>query len=164
MIEGLAMAAQRREDLADGGARWPSGIAFGAAGVVLVLAGVASAATGIPSAAHGLAPLAGPGDVGNRFGEFSLLLTAGVAALVAGSIVALLSARRLRPGQAGSELIVLGVAIEVCVLAASSRVGYAADGSVLPAAIACLTGGAAVIAAGVVSLVAPIVASMGRDR
>jgi hypothetical protein len=82
-----------------------------------------------------------------------------MAAIVAGSIVALMSARRLHPGQAGIELIVLGAAIEVCVLAAGSRVGYAVDGSVLPATVACMTGGAAIVASGVVSIAAAIVSA-----
>lgn len=153
------MLVQRRGDLADDGAVRPSGIAFGVAGAVLAFAGVASVVTGLPSAAHGLAPLAGIGDLGTRFGEFSLLLSAAMAAIVAGSILALLSARRLKPVQAGIELMVLGAAVEVCILAASSRVGYAVDGSVLPAAVACLTGGAAIIAAGVVFIVASIVSA-----
>jgi hypothetical protein len=158
------MSVQRRGDLAGGSAADRGGIAFGAVGALLALAGVGSVVTGMPRAAHGLAPLAGFADLSNRFGEFSLLLSAGIAALVAATIVALLGARRLRPGQAGGELIVLGAAIEVCILAASSRVGYAIDGSVLPAAVACLTGGAAVIAAGVVSLAASIVFPAGRQR
>jgi hypothetical protein len=153
------MLVQRRGDLAGDEAVRPSGIAFGVAGAVLAFAGVASVVTGLPSAAHGLAPLAGIGDLGTRFGEFSLLLSAGMAAIVAGSILALLRARRLQPVQAGIELMVLGAVVEVCVLAASSRVGYAVDGCVLPAAVACLTGGAAIIAAGVVFIVASIVSA-----
>jgi len=151
------MSVQRRGNPAVGGAADRAGIAFGVVGAVLAFGGVISVVTGMPRAAHGLAPLASLADLGTRFGEFSLLLSAAVAALVAGTIVALLSAGRLRPGPAGFELVVLGGAIEVCVLAATSRVGYAVDGSVLPAAVACLTGGASIVAAGVVSILAPIV-------
>ena len=45
----------------------------------------------------------------------------------------------------------LGAAIEVCVLGAIGRIGYAADGSVLLAGVACLMGGAAVVAAGLIA-------------
>jgi hypothetical protein len=153
------MLAQGRRDLTHDRAARPSGIAFGVLGALLTIAGVVSVVTGMPSAAHGLAPLAGIGTLGTRYGEFSLLLSAGMAAIVAGSIVALMSARRLHPGQAGIELIVLGAAIEVCVLAAGSRVGYAVDGSVLPATVACMTGGAAIVASGVVCIAASIVSA-----
>ena len=164
MNEGFGMSAQRRGDLPEGSAGRLGGIAFGLIGAVLALASVVSVVTGVPREAHGLAPLTGFADLGSRFGEFSLLLSAGIAALVAATIVALLGARRLRPGPAGFELVVLGLAIEVCILAASSRVGYAVDGGVLPATVACLTGGAAIIAAGVVSILAPIVVATGDSR
>jgi hypothetical protein len=61
-------------------------------------------------------------------------------------------------------LLVLGAAVEICVMAAGSRVGYAVDGTVLPATVACLTGGAALIAAGVVAILEPVVASAGPRR
>ena len=150
------MVVQRRR-VADDEAGRRGGIAFGTAGAALVVLGIVSAVTGVPSAAHGLAPLGGLGELGTRLGEFSLPFSAAIAALVAGTIVALLDARRLKLGQAGIELLVLGVAVEACLLAAASRVGYAADGSVLPAAVACLTGGASIIAAGIVSIAASIV-------
>ena len=184
------MSVQRRGDLAGGGAasRGPvvfggaiptpgyhyvqflmpgifvQTVAFGSIGAVLVLGGVVSVVTGAPRAAHGLAPLAGIADLGGRFSEFSLLLSAAIAALVAATIVALLAARRLRSGPAGFELLVLGAAVEICVMAAGSRVGYAVDGTVLPATVACLTGGAALIAAGVVAILEPVVASAGPRR
>jgi len=157
------MTAQRRGEPADGKAGRLSGMAFGAVGAAIAIAGVVSVVTGVPAAAHSLAPATGLGDLATRFGEFSLLISAGIAALVAASIVALLGARRLQPGQAGGELIVLGVAIVVCVLSASSRAGYAANGSVLPAAVASLAGGAAVIAAGAVAIFTSLVASPDRD-
>jgi len=50
---------------------------------------------------------------------------------------------------------VLGAAIEVCVLGASGRIGYAADGSVLLAGIFCLTGGVSVLAAGLLAALVP---------
>jgi hypothetical protein len=158
------MSVQRRGDLAGGGAASRGPVAFGSIGAVLVLGGVVSVVTGAPRAAHGLAPLAGIADLGGRFSEFSLLLSAAIAALVAATIVALLAARRLRSGPAGFELLVLGAAVEICVMAAGSRVGYAVDGTVLPATVACLTGGAALIAAGVVAILEPVVASAGPRR
>lgn len=158
------MSVQPRGDLPGGGAASRGGIAFSVIGAVLAFGGVSSVVTGMPRAAHGLAPLASFADLGTRFGEFSLLLSAAIAALVAGTIAALLGTRRLRPGPAGFELLVLGAAIEVCVLAASSRVGYAVDGSVLPATVACLTGGASIVAAGVVSILTPLVEPAAGKR
>lgn len=128
-----------------------SGVAFGALGTGLVLAGVISIATGVPHQAHNMAPLAGPGEIGGRLSEISPLLAAALAALVVAGVVLLLGARRLNPVSAAAELIVLGAAIEVCVVGAIGRIGYAADGSVLMAGVACLMGGAAVIAAGLIA-------------
>jgi hypothetical protein len=158
------MSVQRRGGPAGSRVADRAGIAFGVAGAALTLGGIGSVVTGLPKAAHGLAPVAGLADLGTRFGEFSLLLSAGIAALVAATILTLLAGGRLRPGPAGFELVVLGGAIEVCVLAASSRVGYAVDGSVLPAAVACLTGGAAIVAAGAVSILASIVLATEGPR
>jgi hypothetical protein len=98
-----------------------------------------------------MAPLAGPADVGGRLGEISPLIAAVLAALVVVSIVLMLATRRLRPETAAVELIVLGAAVTICVVGAIGRIGYAADGSVLLAGVACLTGGAAVVAAGVLT-------------
>jgi hypothetical protein len=128
-----------------------SGLAFGTFGAALVLAGALSIATGVPSAARDLRPVGGLGDVTGRLGELLPLFSAVVAALVAASVAVLLATRKLRPSAASLELIVLGVAIEVCVLGAAGRIGYATDGSVLVAAVACLSGGVAVLAAGVVT-------------
>jgi hypothetical protein len=158
------MSVQRRGGPAGSRVAGRAGIAFGVAGAVLTLGGIGSVVTGLPKAAHGLAPVAGLADLGTRFGEFSLLLSAGIAALVAAIILTLLAGGGLRPRPAGIELVVLGGAIEVCVLAVSSRVGYAVDGSVLPAAVACLTGGAAIVAAGVVSILASIVLATEGPR
>lgn len=125
-----------------------SAVAFGTFGAGLVLVGVLSIATGIPHQAHNMAPLAGPADVGGRLGEVSPLIAAVLAAGVVAWIVVMLATRRLRPDTAAAELMVLGAAIEICVVGAIGRIGYAADGSVLLAGVACLTGGASVVAAG----------------
>ncbi len=129
-----------------------SAVGFGAFGTGLVLAGVISIATGIPHRAYNLAPLAGPADLGRRLGEISPLLAAVLAAAVAAWIVLMLATRKLRPVAAASELIVLGAAIEVCVVGAIGRIGYSADGSVLLAGIFCLTGGVSVLAAGLLAV------------
>jgi len=135
----------------DGRAARLSAVAFGAFGAGLALVGVLSIATGIPSRAHNMAPLAGAADIGGRLGEISPLIAAMLAALVVVSIVLMLATRRLRPETAAAELVVLGGAIAICVVGAIGRIGYAADGSVLLAGVACLTGGAAVVAAGVLT-------------
>ena len=75
------MLAQGRRDLTHDRAARPSGIVFGVLGALLTIAGVVSVVTGMPSAAHGLAPLAGIGTLGTRYGDFSLLLSAGLAAI-----------------------------------------------------------------------------------
>ena len=147
--EGPTGAAGNREaSQAAGGAARLSAVAFGTLGTGLVVAGVVSIATGIPHRAYNMAPLAGLADVSGRLGEISPLIAATVAALVVASVVLMLATRKLRRDTAAVELIVLGAAIEVCVIGAIGRIGYAADGSVLLAGVACLTGGAAVVAAG----------------
>ena len=132
-----------------------SAVVFGTVGAGLVLAGVVSIATGIPHRAHNMAPLAGPPDVGGRLGEISPLLAATMAALVVAWVVLMMATRRLRPSTSAAELIVLGAAIVVCIVGAIGRIGYAADGSVLLAGVACLTGGTAVVAAGVLAALVP---------
>ena len=97
----------------------------------------------------------GPAEVGGRLGEISPLVAAALAAAVVASIVLMLATRRLRPLAAASELIVLGAAIEVCVLGAIGRIGYATDGSVLLAGIFSLTGGVSVLAAGLLAALVP---------
>jgi hypothetical protein len=128
-----------------------SSVAFGALGTGLVTAGVVSIATGIPHRAYNMAPLAGPGDLIGRLGELSPLIAAAVAALVVASVVLMVATRRLRPDSAALELLVLGLAIEVCVVGAIGRIGYASDGSVLLAGVACITGGSAVVASGLLA-------------
>jgi hypothetical protein len=135
----------------DGPAARLSAVAFGTIGAGLVLAGVGSIATGVPRHAYNLAPLAGPPEIGRRLGEISPLVATALAALVVASVVMMLATRRLRPAAAAAELIVLGAAIEVCVIGAIGRIGFADDGSVLLAGIFCLTGGAAVLAAGLLA-------------
>lgn len=129
------------------------GPVFGIVGASLVLGGVVSIVTGVPAAAHGLRPIFGLRDFLARLGELSPLLSAAAAALVVAGVVILLGSRRLRAGPSAVELVVLGAVIVACVAGASGRVGYAADGSVLPAAVLCLTGGAAVVVAGLVAAI-----------
>jgi hypothetical protein len=145
------MKAEVPSEATDGRAARLSAVAFGSFGCGLIVAGVVSITTGLPRQAHNLAPLAGPGDIGGRLGEISPLIAAALAALVVASIVLMLATRRLRPLTAAVELVVLGAAIEVCVSGAIGRVGYAADGSVLVAGVACLTGGASVLVAGMLA-------------
>ncbi len=124
-----------------------SASAFGFLGGLVVLAGVGSILLGTPSAARELTPLAGIGEIGRRLSELALPLCAAGGAAVAIVISVLLALRRLRGRAAAVELLVLSAAIEVSVVAAAQRIAYAADGSVLPAAVACLAGGAAVLVA-----------------
>jgi hypothetical protein len=134
-----------------------SGVVFAMAGTAVVLAGVFSILTGTPDMARDLAPLAGPGDIVARFGELGPLLAATAAALVAGVVAVLIAGRRLDPRAGSIELIVLGLAIDVCIGGAIRRVGYATDGTVLPAAVVCLMGGSFMVAGGLVAL-------LGRER
>ena len=134
-----------------------SGVVFAMAGTAVVLGGVISILTGTPTAARDLVPVSGPGDAVARFGQLGPLFAATAAALVAGVVAVLLAWRRLHPRAAAIELIVLGVAIDFCVGGAIRRVGYAADGTVLPAAVVCLMGGSFMVAGGLVAL-------LGRER
>jgi len=134
-----------------------SGVVFAMAGATLVLGGVVSILTGIPRAARDLAPLSGRGDAIARFGQWEPLLAAMAAALVAGVVAVLLARRRLDPRAAAIELIVLGLAIDVCIGGAIGRVGHATDGTVMLAAVVCLMGGSFMLAGG-------IVAMLGRER
>jgi len=129
-----------------------SGAAFAAGGAAVVAIGVGSIAIGRPIAAHDLAPLAGPMDVLNRFGQVAPLLSAVVAAIVVAAIAALMARGRLAATAAAVELLVLGLVIDVCIGGAAGRIGHATDGGVLGAAIACLMGGIAVAAGGVITL------------
>ena len=134
-----------------------SGVVFAMAGATAVLGGVISILTGIPRAARDLAPLSGRGDAIARFGQWEPLLAAMAAALVAAVVAVLLARRRLDPRAAAIELIVLGVAIDVCIVGAIGRVGHATDGTVMPAAVVCLMGGSFMLAGG-------IIAMLGRER
>ena len=129
-----------------------SGVAFAMAGGALVLGGVVSILTGIPRAARDLAPLSGRGDAIARFGQWEPLLAATTAALVAGVVAVLLARRRLDPRAASIELIVLGLAIDVCIGGAIGRVGYTVHGSVMPAAVVCLMGGSFMLAGGIIAM------------
>ncbi|MGD0247567.1 MAG: hypothetical protein ABSB75_00795 [Candidatus Limnocylindrales bacterium] len=133
-----------------------SGTAFAVAGAVGVVVGVASILVGSPSAAHDLAPLAGPADVVNRFGQMAPVLAAAIAAIVVLAVAALLAAGRLEPPAAAVELLILGLAIDACIGGALGRVGHAADGGVMGSTVTCLMGGAAVLAGG-------IIAAFGRE-
>jgi hypothetical protein len=129
-----------------------SGVLFAVAGAAAVLGGVGAILVGWPEAAHGLMPLGGPSDLASRFGEVAPVLSAAIAALVAAAIAVMTASRTLDSRAAALELIVLGLVVGVCVLGALGRVGHAADGSVLPAAVVCLMGGAAVLAGGVIAM------------
>jgi hypothetical protein len=135
----------------DGQAARLSAFAFGVLGAGLVAAGVVSIATGIPHPAYNLAPLSGPVDLLRRLGEVTPLLAAGLGAVVVAWLALMLVSGRLRPATAALELIVVGLAVEVCVVGAIGRLGYAPDGTVLVAGVACVTGGASAIAAGLLA-------------
>jgi len=151
------MTAERQVAAPNARAARISGVVFALAGVAVVLAGVLSILTGTPDVARDLAPLTGPGEAVTRFGQLGPLLAAAAAAVVAGVVAILLAGRRLDPRAASIELIVLGLAIDVCIGGAIRRVGYATDGTVLPAAVVCLMGGSFMVAGGLVAL-------LGRER
>jgi hypothetical protein len=150
------MAAQRQRAAPNTQAARASGMFFAWLGAVAALAGVISILTGSPSRAHDLAPLAGPGDVVSRLREIAPLLSAGAAAFVAAVIAMLSGSRRLDPVAAAIQLLILGTVVDVCVLGASNRIGHAADGSVLGAAILCVLGGSSIVAGAIVT-------SLGRE-
>ncbi|MGA2513198.1 MAG: hypothetical protein ABSG37_06220 [Candidatus Limnocylindrales bacterium] len=150
------MAAGRPASAPNARAARISGVAFAVGGAVVVIGGVVSILVGRPDAARDLAPVTGPADVVGHFGQMAPLLSAAVAAIVVVAVAALLALRRLDPAAASIELLVLGLAIELCVGGAAGRIGHATSGAVLGAAVACLMGGAAVVAGG-------IVAVLGRD-
>lgn len=131
-----------------------SGAAFAAAGAIAVLAGVVSVLVGVPIAAHDLTPLTGPADAVSRFGQMTTVVSAAVSAVVAVGVAALLATRRLAPQAAALELFVLGLAIDVCIIGATGRIGHSVDGGVLEATVVCVVGGTAVVAAGIVAALA----------
>jgi hypothetical protein len=145
------MAARRSMAAPNARAARISGAVFASAGAIAVLAGVLSVLVGVPAQAHDLTPLAGPGEVLSRFGEMAPLLSAGIAAIVAIGVAGLLVGRRLEPQAAVTELLVLALVMEVCIGAATSRVGHAADGGVLMATVVCLMGGVGVVAGALIS-------------
>jgi hypothetical protein len=129
-----------------------SGVLFAVAGAAAILGGIGAILLGRPEAAHGLTPLGGPLDLVSRFGEVAPILSAAIAALVAAAIAVMTARRTLDSRAAAVELMVLGLVVEVCILGALGRVGHAVDGSVLPATVGCLMGGAAVVAGGVIAM------------
>ncbi len=124
-----------------------SSATFGFLGSCLVLVGVLSILAGVPQASRDLAPVTGPGDLVARAADFALPLSAAAAALVAMVVSLLVAANGLRFRAAALELLVLGVAIEVSLIAAAGRIGYETNGSVVVAAVLCLCGGASVVVA-----------------
>jgi hypothetical protein len=60
--------------------------------------------------------------------------------------------RRLESLAAAIELLVLGLVIVVCIGGAVGRIGHATDGGVLGSTVACLMGGTAVVAGGIIAV------------
>jgi hypothetical protein len=60
--------------------------------------------------------------------------------------------RRLAPPVASFELLILGLAIDVCIGGAAGRIGHATGGSVLGSTVVCLMGGTAVVAGGIIAV------------
>ena len=146
------MAAQRRRTAPNARGARVSGATFALAGAALVLIGIASILTGNPGVAHDLAPLAGPGDLLGRFGQVAPIVSAAIAAVVAGVVGVLLATKRLTPLAAAVELLILGLAVEVCIGGASGRIGHATDGAVLGSTVACVMGGTAILAGGIIAV------------
>jgi hypothetical protein len=146
------MAAQRPRTAPNARGARVSGAAFALSGAALVLIGIAAVLTGNPSPAHDLAPLTGPGDLFGRFGQVGPIVSAAIAALVAGVVGVLLATKRLTPLAAAIELLILGLAVEVCIGGATGRIGYATDGAVLGATVTCLMGGTAILAGGIIAV------------
>jgi hypothetical protein len=146
------MAAQRPRTAPNARGARVSGAAFALGGAILVLIGIASILTGKPNAAHDLAPLSGPGDLFGRLGQVAPIVSAAIAAVVAGAVGVLLATRRLTPLAAATELLILGLAVVICIGGASGRIGHATDGAVLGSTVACLMGGAGILAAGIIAV------------
>jgi hypothetical protein len=146
------MAVQRRRTAPNARAARISGAVFAIGGAAVVVVGAISILVGSPNAAHDLTPLAGPGDVAGRFGQVAPVVSAAVAAFVAATIAALVATKRLAPLAAALELLILGLAVEACIGGATGRIGHAADGTVLGSTVACLMGGTAVVAGGLISV------------
>jgi len=150
------MVGHRPMSAANARAARISGTLFAVFGAIAVLVGVGSVLLGVPVAAHDLAPVTGLGDATARLGQTAPVFSAGIAAIMAIVIAALLAGDRLAGLVAALELLVLGLAIVICVGGAVGRIGHAADGSVLVAAVVCLMGGVSVALGGVV-------AALGRE-
>jgi hypothetical protein len=146
------MAAQRPRTAPNARGARVSGAAFALGGAALVLIGIAAALTGTPDAAHDLAPLTGPGDLFGRFGQVAPIVSAAIAAVVAGVVGVLFATKRLTPLAAAMELLILGMAVEMCIGGATGRIGHATDGAVLGATVACLMGGTAILAGGIIAV------------
>jgi hypothetical protein len=146
------MAAQRPRTAPNARGARVSGAAFALGGAALVLIGIASILTGNPNAAHDLAPLIGARDLVGRFGQVAPVASAAIAAVVAGAVGVLLATKRLTPLAAATELLILGLAVDVCIGGATGRIGHATDGAVLGATVACLMGGTAILAGGIIAV------------
>ena len=146
------MAGQQSSAAPNARAARVSGAAFAIGGAIAVLFGVASIVTGMPNAAHDLAPLAGPADLVARFGQMAPIFSAVLGALVVVAVAAMMLRRRLAPPVASFELLILGLAIDVCIGGAAGRIGHATGGSVLGSTVVCLMGGTAVVAGGILAV------------
>src|SRR5512140_444991 len=110
------MAAYRRRAAANSQAARVSAVVFVWLGTIATLVAATAILIGKPDEAHDLLPVAGPGDLTRRFGEFAPILAALVAALLAAVVASLVGARRLDAPLGGFELFVLGTVVVVCVL------------------------------------------------
>jgi hypothetical protein len=151
-VAGQRPVAAAERAAAGGRAARISGAGFAVGGAVVVLCGVASILSGRPDVAHDLSPLTGPADLVARLGQTAPILSAAVAAALVVVVAGLLAFGRLQPAAAAVELLVLGLVIEICIGGAAGRIGHAVDGNVLGAAVACLMGGTAVVAGGIVAV------------
>jgi len=146
------MAAHRRRAAANSQAARLSAVVFVWLGTVATLVAATAILLGKPDEAHDLLPIGGFGDLARRVGEFAPIVAALVAAVVAAVVVSFVGARRLDALFGGCELFVLGAVVVISILGMSGRIGHAADGSVLRATLACVAGGAAIAAGGIVAL------------
>jgi hypothetical protein len=146
------MAAQRSRAAPNARAARISGATFAIGGAIAVLCGVTSILTGTPNAAHDLAPLAGPADLIARLGQTAPIVSAVLGAVVVVVVAAMMVRGRLASPAASFELLILGLAIDVCIGGAAGRIGHATDGSVLGSTVVCLMGGTAVVAGGIIAV------------
>ena len=146
------MTAQRPKVAPDARAARISSAAFAAGGAGAVFCGIASILTGTPNVAHDLAPVTGPADLLARIAQIAPIMSAALGAIVVLGIAAMLASTRLEPRAAALELLILGLAIDVCIGGATGRVGHATDGAVMGSAVVCLMGGTAVVAGGIIAV------------